>query len=285
MKYTDEQLNEAVQNNIFSREQVDQFKILIKNSDKQMSKLLKILYYGGGFLIISAMTWLIGTSLASFGEKGIVCFLTLYLIIFFVAGYILFYKKNLETAGGLLFSVSISLVPLLIFCILRLVDFWDVGTEYEDFYVWIKGRFIILELCTIIFAVPILIKTKFPFILFLIAFALWFMSMDIEPIIFEKTKTTWTERAIVSRIFGFIVIIFGYIFDIKFKKDYSFWLYLFGLLTLTSGFSVFYNKDNFMFIIFGGVHVLMIIFSIILDRNVFLVFGTIGIIEFLGRLS
>jgi hypothetical protein len=206
MKYTDEQLDEAVQNNIFSREQVDQFKTLIKNYGKQMSRLLKILYYGGGFLIISAMTWLIGTSLASFGEKGIVGFVSLYLVIFFAAGYILFYKKKLETAGGLLFSVSISLVPLLVFCILRLFGFWDAGTEYRDFYIWTKGRFIILELCTIIFAVPILIKTKFPFILFLIAFALWFMSMDIELIIFEKIDVTWTERAIVSRIFGLISV-------------------------------------------------------------------------------
>ena len=97
MKYTDEQSDEAVQNDIFTRELVEQLKILIKNSDKQMSKLLKILYYGGDFLIISAMTWLIGTSLASFGEKGIVCSVSLYLIIFFAAGYILrFFMRHLS---------------------------------------------------------------------------------------------------------------------------------------------------------------------------------------------
>jgi hypothetical protein len=285
MKYTNEQLKDAVKNNIFTQEQMDAFKTFANNSNDQISKLLKVLYYGGGFLIISAMTWLIGTSLASLGKIGVVVFVSLYLIVFFISGYILFYRKKLEIAGGLLFSVSISLVPLLVFCILRLANFWEIGTEYEDFYIWIKGRFIVLELCAIAFAVPILLKTKFPFIVFLIAFALWFMSMDIEPIIFEKAKATWTERAIVSRIFGFIMIIIGYICDIKFKKDYSFWLYLFGLLTLTSGFSVFYNSDNFMFIVFGMVHILMIVFSIILDRNVFLVFGSIGIIEFLGRLS
>ncbi|GHT78727.1 hypothetical protein FACS1894130_05820 [Spirochaetia bacterium] len=285
MKYTNDQLKEAVKNNIFTQEQIDVFKTFVNNSNDQLSKLLKVLYYGGGFLIISAMTWLIGTSLVSLGKTGVVVFFSLYLIIFFISGYIFFYRKKLETAGGLLFSVSISLVPLLVFCILCLVDFWDAGIEYEDFYIWIKGRFIVLELCAIAFAVPILIKTKFPFILFLIAFALWFMSMDIEPIVFEKTKATWTERAVVSRIFGFIMIIIGYICDIKLKKDYSFWLYLFGLLTLISGFSVFYNNDNFMFIVFGIVHILMIVFSVILDRNVFLVFGSIGIIELLGWLS
>jgi hypothetical protein len=71
----------------------------------------------------------------------------------------------------------------------------------------------------------------------------------------------------------------------KFEKDYSFWLYLFGLAAATAGFSVFYNSDTIMFAVFGLVHVLMIIGSIILDRNIFLVFGAVGTIEFLGRMS
>jgi uncharacterized membrane-anchored protein len=77
----------------------------------------------------------------------------------------------------------------------------------------------------------------------------------------------------------------GYFADIKSKKDYSFWLYLFGLITLVSGLSVFYNDNLLMFIIFGFINVFLIFFSVFINRNVFLVFGTIGLTEFLGRLS
>jgi hypothetical protein len=77
----------------------------------------------------------------------------------------------------------------------------------------------------------------------------------------------------------------GYFADIKSKRDYSFWLYLFGLMTLVSGLSVFYNDNLFKFIIFGLINIFLIFFAIFINRNVFLVFGTIGLTEFLGRLS
>jgi uncharacterized membrane protein YjjP (DUF1212 family) len=73
--------------------------------------------------------------------------------------------------------------------------------------------------------------------------------------------------------------------DIKFKKDYSFWLYLFGLITLSSGLSVFYNENLFKFIMLGVINVLLILFSLFINRNVFIVFGIIGVMEFLSRLS
>jgi hypothetical protein len=199
-----------------------------------------------------------------------------------------FFRKNLEVAGGLLFSVAIAVIPLLAFSILRVFDFWPTEWTYDDYYVWIKGKWIILEISTILVALPILIKTKFPFHVFLIAGSLWFFSMDIVPIIYEKTKITWAERATISNIFGMCMIVLGYFVDIKFKRDYSFWLYLFGLITLSFGLSFFYfdvNGNLFKLIMYGVINVLFILFSLFINRNVFMVFGTIGLIWFLGRLS
>jgi hypothetical protein len=285
MKYTDEQLNEAVKNNIFTNEQIDKFREYVQNNNNQITKFQKILYYGGGLLIISAMTWLMGTSWSKFGNIGITAISASYIIVFLIAGYYIFYKKGLEVAGGLLFSVSIAVTPLFVFSLLRVFDFWPQAWDYNDYYMWIKGKWIILEISAILVALPILLKTKFPFIVFLIAGSLWFFSMDIVPIIYEETKITWTERAIISNIFGLLMIGVGYFSDIKFKKDYSFWIYLFGLITLSSGLSVFYNDNFFKFLLLGAANVLLILFSVFINRNVFLVFGTIGLTEFLGRLS
>jgi uncharacterized membrane protein YjjP (DUF1212 family) len=77
----------------------------------------------------------------------------------------------------------------------------------------------------------------------------------------------------------------GYYMDVKFKKDYSFWMYLFGLITLSSGLSVFYNDNILKFVLLGVANILLILFSLFINRTVFLVFGAIGLIEFLSRLS
>jgi hypothetical protein len=286
MKYTDDQLSEAVKNAIFSDEQVNKFRVFVQNSsNNQITKFQKVLYYGGGLLIISAMTWLMKTSWDSFGAVGMTVISALYFAVFLLAGYFAFFRKNLEVAGGLFFSVSIAITPLLVFSILRVYKFWPQEWSYNDYYVWIKAKWIILEISAILVALPILYKTKFPFIVFLIAGSLWFFSMDIVPVIYEKTKITWTERAIISNIFGLCMIGVGYFADIKFKKDYSFWMYLFGLVTLSSGLSIFYNDNIFSFVLLGIANIFMILFSLFINRNVFLIFGTIGLTEFLSRLS
>ena len=112
MKYTDDQLDEAVKNAIFSNEQVGQFREWVQNNHNQVTKLQKVLYYGGGLLIISAMTWLMKTSWDSFGPAGMTAVSALYFLVFLIAGYFVFFKKKMEIAGGLLFSVSVAVTPL-----------------------------------------------------------------------------------------------------------------------------------------------------------------------------
>jgi hypothetical protein len=287
MKYTHEQLIEAVKENIFSQEQVNRFEEYLK-SRNNTTKFQKILYYGGGWLIISAMTWLMASHWNSFGSFGLTAICTMYFVVFSTLGWFVFFRKKLETAGGILFSVPIAITPLLVFSVLKGFNFWsgEFGElSYGDYYLWIRGKWIVLEISTILIALPILWKTKFPFHIFLISGSLWFFSMDIVPIIYEEAHFSWTQRALVSEIFGIGMILIGYLADVKFQKDYSFWIYLFGLITLSSGLSVFYNGNTFKFILFGVVNVILILFSVFVNRDVFLVFATIGFVQFLGRLS
>ncbi|MDR1239793.1 MAG: hypothetical protein LBK27_06740 [Treponema sp.] len=201
MKYTDEQMNNAAEKGIFTNEQVKNFREYIQSLDNQVTKLQKVLYYGGGLLIISAMTWLMIDNWQRFGPGAITIFPGVYFVVFLFFGYVVFFKKKMEVAGGLLLSIPIAVTPLFVFSLLRIFSFWPQEWDYNDYYIWIKGKWIVLELAAIIVALPIFIKTKFPFHVFLIAGALWFFSMDIVPIIYEKTTITWTERAIISDIF------------------------------------------------------------------------------------
>lgn len=285
MKYSKEQLDLAVEKKIFTEQQLNEFIAMVESGRDNTSPLQKLLYYGGSLLIISALTWLLGSCWQAFGAGGLLAVSLAYFIVFLVAAFIVHDRLKLKMAGSLLFCVAIAVVPLVVYSILKLYDFWPNQHEYSDFYIWIKGRWVVLEICTIAVALPLLLKTKFPFMMFLICFCLWFMSMDLAPLIFGENSISWTARAHISKVFGTVMLLVAYIVHLKKGKDFAFWLYLFGLITLISGFSVFYNDDTLQLVVLLCIHILMLVFAIFLRQPVFMVFGVIGISEFLSRVS
>ena len=73
----------------------------------------------------------------------------------------------------------------------------------------------------------------------IIAFVLWFMSMDLTPWIFGRSEFTWDERRIVSLWFGLAVLVVAYVVDRRERGgDFAFWLHLFGLMAFWCGLSL-----------------------------------------------
>ncbi len=282
MKFTLKDLNNAVEKNIISN---DQYNSLIDYKKTNSNRGSNFLYYAGSLLVISAMTWLMASSWDSFGGIGIFALSIIYMLAFSIFGRKLFTKSEYKIPAGLLFTIVICITPLAIFGLLKHLGIWDTDTNYGDFYIWIKGKWVILEVATIVVGLIIFKFIKFPFIIAPIAFALWFLSMDIVPILFQDEYFSWTERKYVSLIFGIISILIGYVVHRKSDASFAFWIYFFGLLTLVSSLSIFYNDDILMFVIFFLVNTVFIFLSIILEQKVFLVYGIIGLMEFVGRLS
>ncbi len=284
MKFEYRELEEAVEKKIITKDQLDNL-VLLKQRSPQNNKIMNLLYYSGALLVISALSWLMKSSWDSFGGGGIFVLTLIYIIFFLICGIYLQSHKQYEVPAGLLFSIIICLIPLLVFGLLKYLNHWPSDLRYGDFYFWIKGKWVILEISGILVGLTIFYFIKFPFLLAPISFGLWFLSMDIVPLIFQTNSITWTDRKYISLIFGMLILIAGYITHKRSDEKYSFWLYLFGLLTLTSALSIFYNSNNLMFIVFFVVNLGFILFSLILDQKVFLVFGSIGLMEFLGRFS
>ncbi len=65
----------------------------------------------------------------------------------------------------------------------------------KDFYVWIKGSWLFMEIATVLAGIVALRFYRFPFIVALIAVALWFMSMDLTPWVFESGQSFWIRVA------------------------------------------------------------------------------------------
>jgi hypothetical protein len=62
-----------------------------------------------------------------------------------------------------------------------------------------------MEVGTIIAALITLKFIRFPFLTFPIAFSLWYMSMDLTPLLFGKPEFTWQQRLWVSLFFGLLM--------------------------------------------------------------------------------
>ena len=52
---------------------------------------------------------------------------------------------------------------------------------------------------------------RFPFLTFPIAFALWYMTMDLTPLLYRRKEFTWVEELHVSLYFGFAVVAVAYL--------------------------------------------------------------------------
>ena len=250
-----------------------------------------VAYYFGAMLVISAMTWFMTTAWNDFVGWGIFLIAIAYAAIFVLLGCNLWFKQRLEVPGGLLYTLAVCMTPLAIFGLQNATGLWLQGAQddYTDFYHWVKGSWIFMGIGTLIAGVVALKYVRFPFLLAPISFVLWYMSMDLTPILFGKDSYSWDERLWFSLIFGLGMIIVAYMIDRRTQKDYAFWLYLFGSFSFWSGLGVLFNSwrsgPTLDELVFLGINLLFMVIAILLQRRVLMVFASIGVFSYIGMLA
>lgn len=194
-----------------------------------------VAYYFGALIVISALGWFMNEAWESFGGAGLFFIALFYAVCFILTGKNLYFQQNLKIPGGLLFTMAVAMTPLAIYGLQRWTGYWQAGYPgiYRDFHTWIKGSWFLMELGTIIAGLITLRFVKFPFLTAPIAFSLWYMSMDLTPLLFGENEYTWRLRLWVSFWFGIACLITAYLIDVRQRRsrgDFAFWLYLFGLI-------------------------------------------------------
>jgi len=271
-------LDKAVKDKIITELQAEQlYKLFKENSIWNISNLF---IYFGGLSAIGSVTYFITIGFAQFGYMGLIISSLVFL------GLAILFIKNTQNkvAIGVLATFVVFLTPLFMYGILGYVGWWDSvkSINYHNYYIWIDKNWIILEISTIIAALFMLKKVKYPFLILPIAFSLWFLSMDIVELIFGKL--TWHNREIISIIFGIITTIIAFFVDLK-NKDYAFWLYIFGVMMFWSGMSLLNSNSEVSKFIYFLINVFLLVIGTLIKRKVFLVFGSLGIIGYFGHLS
>jgi hypothetical protein len=251
--------------------------------------LAHVLWYAGALIVIGAMGLFSTLAFTNMGGQALTATAVVYAVIFAIAGHYLWVHRDLRVPGGLLITIAVSMAPLAVYGVQDAMGAWGQfgrpGTV-RDFYVWIKGSWLPMEIAAITAALLALWRYRFPFLVMIIAFSLWFMSMDLTPWIFGREQFTWDERRVVSLWFGLAVLVVAYLVDRKPRGgDYGFWLHLFGLTAFWCGLSLTNSGSEIGKLIYALLNVGLLLLSVVLARRVYAVFGTLGIAGYLSHLS
>src|SRR6476659_6432558 len=110
--------------------------------------LVHVAYWLGALIVIGAMGFFMTLGWEAFGGGGIFAIATGYTLLFIFVGRALWRTKDLKVPGGLLITMAVSLTPLAMYGLERMLGIWptsDPGT-YRDYHVWVKSGWLWMEL-------------------------------------------------------------------------------------------------------------------------------------------
>ncbi len=259
-----------------------------EDSGRNFSKfdLSNVLYYLGAMIVVVAMGWFLGISWERFGSGAVLSITLAYMLLFFIVGAALWRREDLKIPGGILMTTAVCLIPLAVYSFQKWTGWWTAGEpgQHSNFLSWVQGGWFAMEIATVIGGCLVLYFYRFPFLTAPIYCALWVMSMDVTPLFFGNSDSIWENGSWVSLAFGFALLITAYLTDLRARRDFAFWGYLFGVIAFWSGLSLIEFPSEFDKFLYCLVNVGMVLLSVLLQRSVFLVFGAIGILSYITAL-
>ncbi len=254
--------------------------------------IVSVAYYFGALLMISACAWFLGDKWESLGDRGILITCLVYAAVALGIG-VWLRAQGFMVAGGLLVTVAVSLTPLITYTIEHMLGFWPVGDpgKYGNYYPFIHGSWVIMELATIVAAALALRFVRFGFLVAPLAFSFWFFSMDVAALLARVDNLSWDDRKWVSVVVGLLTMGIGYGLDRTLRRgpsaseDFPFWCYLFGLMAFWGGLTAMDSGSQVSQFIYLLINVGLIGIALPLRRTTFLVFGALGSWTYVGHLA
>ncbi|MDT8902752.1 DUF2157 domain-containing protein [Anaeroselena agilis] len=284
-----EDLAEAVDRGIITGEQADALWRALDKGERPdgpdaSSTLSQFLYYLGALIVIGAMGWFMNSAWEVFGGAGLFSIAAAYALAFIAAAR--HFRDKSVVLSGLLIVMAVCMTPLGAYGLQKWLGLWPKGYPgvYRDFHVWVKSGWFTMEVATLAAGLIGMRFARIPFAMAPVAFTLWYMSMDVTPILFGPDRY-WLYHKYVSIGFGVAMIAAAFVIDRRRKVDYAKWLYIFGALAFWGGLSMLQSKSELNRAIYCAINVVMMFCGVLLERKVFLVLGGIGMFGYIGHLA
>ncbi len=288
MKITRTDIDAAVEDNILSTEQADNLFNFLKDrpSVGPSFDFTHVLYYLGGMIAIGAMTLFMNLGWESFGGWGVFVIALVYGVIGLKLTKV-FQSRGYAIPAGICAVFAVGMTPLAIYGLQQALGFWPDDSVYRDYHRYIKWHWIYMELGTLAAGMVVAWRYQYPFLIMPIAVTLWYMSMDLAPMLAGMDRPDYEFRALVSMYFGLLMVFLAFWVDIRARHtaDYAFWLYLFGVMAFWGGMSMQHSDSELNKFIYFCINLVMIGIGVIVVRRVFVIFGALGGSFYLGHLA
>lgn len=245
-----------------------------------------VAFYFGALIVIVAMVFLGSLVWGSLGGFGLFTIAVFYAIALTLTGSWLYFRQQLPIPGGLLITIAVWMTPLAIYGLQQGFGLADLTESRNLPLGLISGRFPMAS-GTIIASLIALKYIHFPFLTFPLAFCLWFLSIELPPLVYGQAVSFHTA-ATITLWFGVVCLAIAYGVDLRWRRsqgDYSFWLYLFGLLSFWFSLLATGQDTEWYRLFFCGINLGLMALSIMLKRRLFMVFGSLGVFGYIAYLA
>jgi|CXWL01.1.fsa_nt_gi MFS family permease len=271
----------------------------IETHETPRFKMAHLLYYFGGLIAITAISFFITIAWGAFGAWPLLVFGLGIMLLSYALTRRFVEVDRQPIAAGTMAALLITAVPMVVFALQHVLGAWEGEQSYRDYHYWIDWRWILMELATLAAGAVVLWRFRLPFAMLPIAVTLWYMSMDVAAYLAQDsegwfTEAGWKLRATVSMLFGFAMVAIALWIELRQhatasahpdRRDFAFWLYLVGALTFWGGLTSQDSGSEFGKLIYALINLGLIGLGTMLSRRVFVVFGSLGVMGYLGYLS
>jgi hypothetical protein len=261
--------------------------------------LTHVLWYAGALIVMAAMGLFSSEAFNRMGGKALTVTAVIYATVFLAIGDFFWRRKGLRTPGGLAVAVAVAMTPIAVYGIEDSIGFWKAALgsqiEYRGFFPTVNARWLYMELATIVAAIIAIRFYPFPFITMVAAIALWFMSMDLAVWLVHADVADFELRRQISLWFGLAIMVSAFIVDLKWRTgvNFAFWLHLAGAATFWGGLTAVYWDDltlhkfssEWLVCVYCLINIGLIFFALFIDRQIYAIFGALGIAIYLGHLA
>lgn len=255
--------------------------------------ITNLLYYLGGAIAIGAATLFLTEGFQRLGSWGLLAIALVYAALC-VWGAGRLAVRGLEVPAGIVATLAVCLVPLAAWALQHGLGLWPEGgsTRYAHFHTRIDWRWLTLELSTLAAAATALWRLRYPFLMMPVAFALWYLGMDLARLVVApETGESWTFYRDFTLFFGALIALLGFWVDARSRgpggsrRDYAFWPTLIGVLSFWGALTARRSGNELDKALYALLNLGFIGFGAVIGRRIYVVCGGFGVAIYLGYLS
>lgn len=288
-------LARAVEQNVLEAHQAEALWDFLERQDDATPAFrpAHILYYLGAMIALGAMTLFMNLGWERFGGQGLMGIAFCYLVVMLMATGKLLARPGLSLPAGITATLAVGMVPLGIYGLQHVLGMWPEGISraqaYRDYHRYIDWRWLYMELGTLLAGVLVLWRYRLPFIMLPVAVTLWYLSMDLVPMLFGGKPAEFfsIEGRMITLAFGLIMTLVALWIDLRDQdgRDFAFWLYIFGVAAFWGALSSLRSDSELRKLLYALFNIGLIAVGAALGRRVFAVFGGLGVAGYLSYLS